>query len=373
LKLIFSVEAVAPPLSGIGRYAWELAQRLPSAPGIESVRFFHNGRWVKNPATLLLPRKSTPRVAGVVRMKGVRWLRKLVTVTQRPDCRGQLFHGPNYFLPPSVDLGVITVHDLSVFSFPETHPVERIRHFERDFAASLKRAAHVITDSHAIRTEFMARFGWPGDKVTTVPLGVSAAYAPQGESACRAVLARHGLAHEGYALCVSTMEPRKNVARLLDAWLTLPNMVRQRFKLVLAGGTGWLSEALHARIREAEAQGWVRYLGFVPEADLPALYAAARLFVYPSAYEGFGLPVAEAMASGVPVVSSNRSCLPEVTAGAAALVDPDDIGSLALAINRGLEDEVWHAQAVQQGLAVAASYTWDQCVEETCAVYRRVI
>jgi len=373
LKLILSVEALSPPLSGIGRYTWELAQRLPATPGIESVRFMHDGRWVKSPATLLLPHKNTSAIAGVVRKKGMRWLRKLVTATQRLNCRGQLFHGPNYFLPSSVDLGVITVHDLSVFSFPETHPLERIRHFERDFTASLKRAAHVITDSHAIRTEFMARFGWPEDKVTTVPLGVAADYSPQSDSACRPVLARHGLAYGGYVLCVSTMEPRKNVARLLDAWLTLPHRVQQRFKLVLAGGTGWLSEALHARIREAESQGWVRYLGFVPEADLPALYAAARLFVYPSAYEGFGLPVLEAMASGVPVVSSNRSCLPEVTAGAAALVDPDDIGSLALAMRRGLEDEVWHAQAVQKGLAVAARYTWDKCIEETYAVYKRVI
>jgi len=373
LKLIFSVEAVAPPLSGIGRYAWELAQRLPSAPGIESVRYFHNGRWVKNPAELLLPRKSTPGVMSVARRKGIRWLRKLTAVTQRPDCRGQLFHGPNYFLPPGVDVGVITVHDLSVFSFPKTHPAERIRHFERDFAASLTRAVHVITDSHAIRTEFMTRFGWPENKVTAIALGVAASYAPQGEPACRAVLARHGLAYGGYVLCVSTMEPRKNVGRLLDAWLALPAPSRQRFKLVLAGGTGWLSEALHARIREAEAQGGLRYLGFVPEADLPSLYAAARLFVYPSAYEGFGLPIIEAMASGVPVVSSNRSCLPEVAAGAAALVDPDDIDSLALAIQQGLEDDAWHARAVQQGLTVAATYTWSRCVEETCAVYRRVM
>jgi len=369
LKLILSVEALSPPLSGIGRYAWELAQRLPSTPGIESIRFFHNGQWLANPAALLSPNGS---VANEKAKRGIRWPRRLVAFTESLNCRGQVFHGPNYFLPPRTDMGVITVHDLSVFSFPETHPIERIRHFERDFAASLKRASHVITDSQVIKTEFVERFGWPLNKVTAVPLGVAASYVPQGEPACRAVLARHGLAYGAYVLCVSTMEPRKNVARLLDAWLALPAPSRRRFTLVLAGGTGWLSEALHARIRLAESQGGVRYLGFVPEADLPTLYAGARLFVYPSAYEGFGLPVLEAMAAGVPVVSSNRSCLPEVTAGAAALVDPDDIDSMALAIRQGLEDETWRANAVRHSLVVAARYTWDKCVAETCAVYRRV-
>ena len=370
MKLILSVDALTPPLTGIGRYAWELARRLPSAPGIESVRFFRNGRWVTDPAALLSPVRRISNARG---KRGIRWPRALAEFAQRLDCRRQLFHGPNYFLPPCADVGVVTVHDLSVFSFPETHPAERVRQFERDFAASLRRAAHVITDSEAIRAEFVARFGWSPDRVTAVPLGVAATYAPQSESACNKVLARHGLGYGGYVLCVSTMEPRKNVARLLDAWLVMPEVVRQRFTLVLAGGTGWLNEALHERIRHAESQGWLRYLGFVPETDLPALYAAARLFVYPSAYEGFGLPVLEAMASGVPVVSSNRSCLPEVTGGAAALVDPDDIDSLAEAIHRGLADETWHAQAIEQGLKVAAVRTWERCVEDTCNVYQRVV
>lgn len=369
MKLILSVEALQPSLSGIGRYTWELAHRLPVAHSVESVRFYSNGRWIADPAALLTP----PDKAGLRRKRGIRWPRALAAFAQRFDCRGQLFHGPNYFLPPRVDVGVITVHDLSVFSFPETHPAERIRHFERDFAASLQRAAHVITDSNAVRNEFIARFGWSLDRVTTVPLGVSAAFAPRDEVACRPVLMRYGLTHGGYVLCVSTLEPRKNIARLLEAWMVLPEAVRRSCKLVLAGGKGWLSEALQARIEAAEAQGWLRYLGFVPEVDLPMLYAAARLFVYPSAYEGFGLPVLEAMASGVPVVSSNRSCLPEVAGGAAALVNPDDIDSLALAIRRGLEDADWHARASQQGLAVAAGYSWGKCLAETCAVYRRVL
>lgn len=370
MKLILSVEALTPMLSGIGRYTWELARRMPAAPSVEGVRFYANGRWIDDPATLL---ESPHGKTGTGRKRGIRWPRQLAGFAQRLDCRGQLFHGPNYFLPPRADVGVITVHDLSVFSYPETHPIERIRHFERDFALSLKRTSHVITDSLAIRDEFVECFGWPRDKVTAVPLGVAATYSPKHEPACRAVLAHYGLAYGGYVLCVSTLEPRKNITRLLEAWSALPATLRRRFKLVLAGGKGWLSEALRARIEVAEAQGWLRYLGYVLETHLPVLYAGARLFVFPSAYEGFGLPLLETMASGVPVVSSNRSCLPEVAGGAAALVDPDDVASLSLAMHRGLEDEGWHAQARQQGLSVAAGYSWDRCLTETCAVYQRVL
>lgn len=278
MKLILSVEALTPMLSGIGRYTWELACRMPAAPSVEGVRFYANGRWVDDPATLL---ESPHGKTGTGRKRGIRWPRQLAGFAQRLDCRGQLFHGPNYFLPPRADVGVITVHDLSVFSYPETHPIERIRHFERDFALSLKRTSHVITDSLAIRDEFVERFGWPRDKVTAVPLGVAATYSPKHEPACRAVLAHYGLAYGGYVLCVSTLEPRKNITRLLEAWSALPATLRRRFKLVLAGGKGWLSEALRARIEVAEAQGWLRYLGYVLETHLPVLYAGARLFVFP--------------------------------------------------------------------------------------------
>ncbi|MFC7206844.1 glycosyltransferase family 4 protein [Comamonas endophytica] len=142
--------------------------------------------------------------------------------------------------------------------------------------------------------------------------------------------------------------------------------------LVLVGGTGWLSDDLHATIERLAAQGWLRYLGFVPEADLPALYAGAQAFVYPSIYEGFGLPVLEAMASGVPVVTSIFTSLPEVTQGAARLVDPDDIDALALGIHTALCDEAWRATACETGLEKARNFTWSRCVEQTIDVYRQV-
>ena len=372
MKLILSVEALTPELTGIGRYTWELAKRLPHAADIEGVRFFRNGRWVDNPEVLLAatkapaaePQSNHPRTG----FKSPRWLKQW---TLKRACRGQVFHGPNYFLPTCADLGVVTVHDLSVFKFPETHPVERIRQFERDFTRSVKQAAHLITDSEATRQEVIAFLSWPKENITAVPLGVSAAFSPCTAVKTTPVLQRHQLLHASYALCVSTLEPRKNIARLMQAYRILPAALRRQYPLVVAGGRGWLSETLHSEMDRCAAEGWFHYLGFVPESELPLLLAGARVFVYPSAYEGFGLPVLEAMASGVPVVSSNRSSLPEVTQGAARLVDPDDVESLSKAIEAGLCDETWRAGAGVAGLSVAQSYSWDKCAEETVAVYRR--
>ena len=376
MKLVLSLEALSANLTGIGRYTWELAQRLPAHGLLENVLFYRNGRWVKEPRTLLLPKsepakvaKSTAKPKWRFRLKQPRWLRD---GRNWAACRGRVFHGPNFFLPACAEGGVATVHDLSVFKYPETHPADRIRQFERDFKASMGRAAHLITDSAATRQEVMDFLGWPGEKITAVPLGVSSQFAPVPPDVLAPVLSQYGLTVNRYTLCVSTLEPRKKVAHLLRAYQCLPQSLREQYPLVLIGGHGWLSEALHQEIDRLAAQGWLHYLGFLPEADLPALYAGARAFVYPSVYEGFGLPVLEAMASGVPVVASVFTSLPEITQGAALLLNPDDIDALARGIHTSLCNEDWRANAIDSGLAVAQTYSWDRCIEQTVAVYQKI-
>lgn len=372
LQLALSVEALSPHLTGIGRYTWELAQRLPMQAQLQDVRFYRGGRWIDEPASLLQIRAGSASAKAkkpFFRFKQPRWLRDWQNTAA---CRGRVFHGPNFFLPACADAGVATVHDLSVFKYPETHPIERIRHFERDFKASMARASHLITDSEATRREVMDFLAWPGEKISAVPLGVSPQFVPASATSLAPCLARYGLAFKRYALCVSTLEPRKKIANLLQAYECLPASVREQYPLVLVGGAGWLSDDLHATIDRLAAQGWLRYLGFLPEADLPALYAGAQAFVYPSIYEGFGLPVLEAMASGVPVVTSIFTSLPEVTQGAARLVDPDDIDALTQGIHTSLCDEVWRATACETGLAKASNFTWSRCVEQTIDVYRQV-
>jgi alpha-1,3-rhamnosyl/mannosyltransferase len=362
VDVTLTVEALGPQLSGIGRYVWELCRMVPQQPGIDRVSFFANGRFVDGPQARLLGNstRSPIRIARLMRRR--RTMRRL---------RQSLVHGPNYFLPRDAETGIITVHDLSVLKYPETHPAERLRAFERDFECSLNRAEHVITDTETVRRELIADFGISEAKVTAIPLGVGDQYRPRGADEMYPRLAPLGLAPGRYALCVSTLEPRKKIAELIGAWRELPADLRNSTPLVLAGAKGWLNESLHEEVREGVAAGWLRHMGFVSEEALFALYSGASLFIYPSVYEGFGLPPIEAMASGVPVLVANRSCLPEVSGDAAGYIDPDDPNAFSQAIAEALTDSVWRSQAREKGLERAAKFSWDRCAAQTAELYQR--
>lgn len=371
MKLILGVDALVPPLTGIGRYAWELASYyLASKEDLDSTRFFFAGRWIANPADLL---HSLPTVTSESNRKRrhSRLPKSWRNWQLRRDMRDHVFHSPNYFLPDPVDRGIVTVHDLSVFKYPETHPTARIKHFERGFASTLTRAAHLITDSEATRSEVVDYFGWSPDRITAIGLGVRSEFCPRDATSGAGALDQYGLVYGKYSLCVSTLEPRKRIDLLLAAFFDLSPLLRARYPLVLVGSAGWLSEALREQIERGEREGWLRYLGFVEETVLPLLYSGARAFLYPSIYEGFGLPVLEAMASGVPTLTSDSSSLPEVADGSAWLVEPDNHDSLREGIEQVLCNDSWREVAITRGLQVASARTWERCAKRTLDVCRR--
>jgi len=288
------------------------------------------------------------------------------------NAKGAVYHSPNYFLPPHDGPSVATVHDLSITRYPETHPAARRRYFDLAFERSLKRATKLITVSETVRLELMADYGLPADRVQAVLNGVDPVFRPMAAIDTSAVLRAHGLQHGGYTLSVATVEPRKKLDRLIAAYARLPESLRQACPLVLIGALGWLNSPVQRLIEQASAQGWLRFLGYVSQGDLPALYAGARGYAMTSIYEGFGLPVLEAMASGVPVLTSSVSCMPEVAAGAALMAHPDDIDELSEQLTRLLTDDGWRLRAVPLGLARAGELTWERCLEQTLQVYRSV-
>ncbi len=362
MRVTLCVEALEPRPGGIGRYTWQLCQGLAQRSDIDA-HYFGRGQMLDDPAALLRGEVPRPRA---------RRLRKLRAWLDRRAARSGLVHGPNYFLPAFADSGVITVHDLSVFRFPEMHPVERIRDFEQRFERSLGRAGQIITDTETIRRELIEDFGVAPERITAVHLGVDGRFRPQPDEAIRDELRAFRLEPKRYALCVSTLEPRKKIAALLKAWRRLPVELRSRYPLALAGGIGWLNDDLRTQVEASAAEGWLHPLGFVEEDRLPALYAGAALFVYPSVYEGFGLPPLEAMASGAPVLVASRSCLPEVCGEAADYLDPDDPDHMLATISGALSDEAWRTEAARKGIERARLFTWDQCIERTIDVYRKV-
>ena len=378
MNLIIGVNGISYPITGIGRYCFELATRLSRQPAIDTVRYF-NGVTI----TTALLRISLPRFnfARALRSRAMRdrlvveMYRALVPMwhwIMLSRYADHIYHSPNYFLPPFPGPKLVTFHDLSHVRWPECHPPERIRFMEQEIPITLRRADHILTVSEFSRREIMDHYGWPADKITATPLAASAEYHPRSREELLPKLDALGLEPGGYTLFVGTIEPRKNITVLLDAYEGLPPVLRKRFPLVLAGDRGWRSETLHTRIQEAERQGWGRYLGYVPQDILPFLYAGARLFAYPSRYEGFGLPVLEAMASGVPVVCSNAASLPEVAGNAALQHDPEDVEGLRERLEQALDDEVWRRQAVESGLARARTFSWERTVAETVAVYGKL-
>ena len=294
VRLTLWVDAISPRPGGIGRYTLELAKGLAHRPDL-SVRFFGRNRLLSD-ASILLGESPLPPRPNRLR----RWW-------DRRDLKSSLVHGPNYFLPAFADRGIITVHDLSVFRFPETHPADRIAAFEKDFLSSLARATHIITDTETVRDEVMEMFSVPPAMISAIPLGVEPVFRPIAPEALTTLVRQFGIVPQSYGLCVSTLEPRKKIFELLEAWRLLPLLIRNRFPLVLCGGAGWRNEALRAAVARGIAEGWLLHLGFVDEEALPLLYAGAALFVYPSTYEGFGLPPIEAMASGTPVLVAKQS------------------------------------------------------------------
>jgi alpha-1,3-rhamnosyl/mannosyltransferase len=384
VNVVLSIEAVRPPLAGIGRYVWELATRLPQQTEIDSLRFLSDGLWRELPrleanseqaATSLnfssKLRHQLGRNPVISKLYGK--LMPVLATRQLNQVQNGVFHGPNFFVPETDLASVVTIHDLSAYSYDHWHPATRITRMRQVLPQAVQRANLILTDSHATRLEVIREFGLNAEQVQAIHLGVDPVYHPRAQPEVAAILAQFGLAYEGFSLFVSTIEPRKNLLNLLQAYRQLPIVLRQRWPLVIIGSEGWNSQPIHDEITRAVGEEWVKYLGFVEQRFLPMLYAACRLFVYPSLYEGFGLPVAEAMASGVPVLTSDCSSMPEVAAGCALLVPPQDVDQISLGLQRGLEDEAWRASAKQAGLQRAAELSWDTCVQQTTRAYQNAL
>lgn len=363
--------------AGVAQYIRSLAQELVKRG--EHVALFTPLKWGIEPSQLPPPRgsasglrklilSSIPRPRAAVRVVESALLalnsrRYDVALYHEPAALPLPFHGPT----------VVTVHDVSWVRFPDTHPADRVGVLSRSFPRTLDRVDHIIVDSDFTRRELIQLFGTPQEKISTVPLAARGGFRPRTASECVDVLSHLGLEFRRFVLSVGTQEPRKNLETVVRAYSAMPEAYRRRFPLVLVGGMGWLNSKLEADLRPLVDRGLARLLGYVSEDTLRVLYSAAHTFVYPSLYEGFGLPPLEAMASGTPVVISNVASLPEVVGQAGIEIDPLDEEALRMALLALSDDEsLWHRLA-EAGLARSSTFSWARCADQTRAAYRSVL
>lgn len=284
--------------------------------------------------------------------------------------RADVFHASHQLRnPPRNTPLTATIYDMTCWLTPTTHlsaNVEAGRWFGEHI---MTRAAGLIAISEHSRQDAIRILDLPPEKIVVIHPGVPDSFFVVAPEAVCAARRKYGL-ESPYALFVGTIEPRKNVGTLLDAWAGLAGSIRQEYQLVVAGPAGWNESATLERLRSGIPG--VRYLGYVPEPDLPGLTAGAAVFLYPSLYEGFGFPVAQAMAAGVPVITSNVSSLPEITAGAALLVDPRSVEEIRSAVDRLLSSPRLRGDLSRMAKTQAQQYRWEVCARKSLELFRQV-
>ncbi|MDE3738261.1 MULTISPECIES: glycosyltransferase family 1 protein [Pseudomonas] len=376
MRIALNTRVLQAPRTGIGQYVAALATALGGRSDLD-LELFHGWGWGQTLPQAALPGYSrwtaaAKRIPGAYRIR--RWLeqgRFDAGLNRQP---ADLYHEPSLWPLAFDGPMVMTLHDLTHVHYPETQPRDRLAEIERLVGAGVERARCILTDSAFVADEVCRHFGLAPDRVVVAPLGHdSQRFYPRPEASLLPELLPLGLQAGRYLLCVGTMEPRKNLELALKAHGLLPAALRERYPLVIAGMPGWCSGPLDKALAGAVASGHVRLMGYLNDEVLASLFAGARLLLFPSLYEGFGLPVLEAMACGVPVVLTRTSALPEVAGEAGTYVELGDAEGMSEAISWLLEDHMQWQRLSALGIRRAENFTWQRCADITVATYHQAV
>lgn len=363
------IQAAIAQRAGVGRYTKSLVEHLAPLAGDDELHLFYFD----------FRRRGTPFPIGHARQRAVRWIPGRVvqkawkTVGWPPfdwfAGRADLYHFPNFVRPPLTQGGsVVTVHDVSFLRYPEHAEQRNLRYLNAQIRLTVERADAVIADSAFSAAEIRELLNVPADRVFGVPLAAPFGMTRPSPEEIVAAQEHLGLGRP-YLLMVGTLEPRKNIAFLVAVFEALTEFDGD---LVLAGQRGWKYEHILERIRHSPRSKRIRHLDYVRDDLLPALYAGASAFVFPSVYEGFGLPPLEAMACGTPVVSSRGGSLPEILGDGAEYVEEFEVDAWAAVIRGLLRDGARRGALVARGTARARGFSWNETARRTWAIYRAV-
>ncbi|MEM8857347.1 MAG: glycosyltransferase family 1 protein [Chloroflexota bacterium] len=365
---------------GIGRYTRELIDALSKTQfdSALDVTLFSAKPPLQTPVQNPLP--THPSINYKPAPIDERWLYRIwyrlrfplpvQTFTGRLD----LFHSPDFVLPPIAGNipSLLTVHDLSFLHYPHTFTPALVNYLNRVVPWSVKRATHILADSVATQNDLVELWGTPAEKITVLYSGVHQRFQEiKDHQELDQVRTKYGLGSNPYILAVGTVQPRKNYQMLIQAFAKIAD--RLPHSLIITGGKGWLFDEILAEVEAQNLIGRVVFTGFVDDEDLSAIYSAAEVLAFPSLYEGFGLPILEAMACGTPVINSDASCLPEVAGEATIQLTPHSIDEWSGKLAQLLEDKVLQDQLKMKGKAQAEKFSWGKSAEQLLSIYERLL
>ena len=394
MRLVMGGESLEGPLTGIGQYTYHLAKAMLANPEITDFKFLAHGR-LRDADGLMAACGNGMSKQGVVsdtpnRLNqvlgqarsitaqskvAVALYERLMPMMERHSLRHyepkDIYHSPNYMLPKFPGKTVVSILDLSTYRYPGHHPEARVRFVNGHIERAVKSADHIVTISEFVKSEIVERFCVPESRITVTYLGADASFHPLPENLFDEQAKALGLAFKSYFLFTSSIEPRKNLDRLLDAYLAYRASTKGHpLPLIVTGMPGWKSKHTHERLQQLQGEGAIRYLGYVEQSLLPVLVAGARAVLYPSLYEGFGLPVLEAMQSGTATMTSRATSMAEIGGDASMLVDAIDTDEMADAIWRLANQPEKIALLVSKGLENAKKFSWECCAHQTLQAYQ---
>lgn len=281
-----------------------------------------------------------------------------------------LFHSTTFCIPEGFKGKVVsTIYDVSFKTHPEFHTAGNIKHCDNGTKQAIERADKIIVISEHTKNDLVEHYSCPEEKIVVTHLGCDSKFRLiENEEKKTEMAAKYGL-KKPFIFNVGSIEPRKNIIGLIRAYAGLKDSYREEFDLVIAGGRGWLNSSIYKEVEKLEINDNVKFIGYVDEEDLPYLYNLAEVFVYPSFYEGFGLPILEAMVCGCPVITSKVSSMPEVGGEAVLYVDPKETGIIKEALESLLDDEKKRGEMIDVGFKQVKNFSWEKCAKQTLAVY----
>jgi glycosyltransferase involved in cell wall biosynthesis len=357
--------------AGIGRYTSDLVRALARVDPTDRFTLFSSEPPTKERAFPAAPNLQPHLVGLGNRRLTIAWHRlRLPIPAELLMGNADVIHGPDFSLPPALHARrVVTVHDLAFLTHPECALPSLVTYLNRVVPRAIRAADRVIAVSQRTADDLIERLGVPREKMRVIHLGIAPAFSVRCDPEQLAAVCRSYALERPFVLAVSTIEPRKNYERLIASFAQATRAPGGPRMLVIVGRKGWLYDGVFAAVAMHGVADRVRFLDYLPDDELVALYQAAAAVAVPSLYEGFGIPVLEAMASGTPVVCSTGGSLPEIAGDAALLVDPEDVDGLASALVQLVTDEGSRSSLRERGLRRASGFTWDAAARAHVAVY----